>query len=505
MPLKALLVCLVSAWALACGGSSSDSAGPSQPGSGGTAGGPKLAWDQSAPGTDELRQYSYVLYVDGTAVPLPGAACGTLAAETLAAACTAPLPAMSAGQHTLEMATRITRDGVVLESARSEPITYTAGASGFASGTLGATGVSASPVRVAPALASTQAAPGGDPQGQNQVIVETIVTGLDRPSAIAALPDGRLLIAEHGGVVRIAESGALLPEPAARLDDADPAADARVSVALAPDFESSRHIYVGYAAVDDRGSRSGRIVRFREAGGMLAEAAVVADGLPAPVSAPWVAIGPDSAIYVGTSSTDAGEAADLGSYAGKILRLALDGTTPAGNPFPSSPIYSAGYRDTAGPAWDPRTGHLWVVDTAGSGDGASAGSALVLAAAGGAPRRVAEMGFTGPARLAFVPTGGGPGFPFAWRGSLMIAVPEQEGLLRVSGLDVPALAASASAASIERLFGDRFGPVGLVEPARQGFLVATARSTGGIRAIGADAVYLVREHVDNLPRRRESP
>ena len=504
MPLKALLVCLVSALAVACGGSSSEPPS-SSPGTGAPAGGPKLAWDQSAPGADELRQYSYVLYVDGTATLLTGAVCGNLSAETLTAACTAPLPAMSAGQHTLEMATRITRDGVVLESARSEPITYTAGASGVASGTLGATGLSASQGTVAPAPASTQAEPGGDPSGQSQVIVETIVTGLDRPSAIAALPDGRLLIAEHGGVIRIAESGALLPEPASRLDDADPAAGARVSIALAPDFESSRHVYVGYAVVDERGSRSGRVVRFREAGGMLAEAAAVADGLPAPASAPWVAIGPDKALYVGTSSADAGEAADLGSFAGKILRLALDGTTPAGNPFPSSPIYSAGYRDTAGPAWDPRTGHLWVVDTAGSGDGASAGSALVLAAAGGAPRRVAEMGFTGPARLAFVPTGGGPGFPSAWRGSVMIAVPEQEGLLRVSGLDVPALAASAPSASVERLFGDRLGPVGLVEPVRQGFLVATAHSTGGIRAIASDAVYLVREHVDNLPRRRESP
>ena len=173
MPLKVLFACLVAALALACGGSSSDSAGPSQSGSGATAGGPKLAWDQFAPSADELRRYSYVLYVDGTPVPLSGTACGPLAAEARTAACTAPLPTMSPGQHTLEMATRVTENGVVLESARSAPIPYTAGGTATGSVTQGAQ------AEVAGGEESLEAAL------ERPYAVEAVVTG--HPPATAAV------------------------------------------------------------------------------------------------------------------------------------------------------------------------------------------------------------------------------------------------------------------------------------------------------------------------------
>ena len=518
MPLKALLACLVSALALACGGSSSDSSGPSQPGSGGAAGGPKLAWDQFAPSADELRKYSYVLYVDGTAVPLSGAACGTLAAETLTAACTAPLPAMAPGPHTLEMATRVTENGVVLESARSAPISYNAGASGFASGTSGAT-----------ALVSGTGASGGgastdsDPPGKGReaeasgFVVETVLTGLHRPTALAMLPDGRLVIAERGGAIRIAgRGGAPLPEPAAQLPDADASDDGVVSLAVAPDFEASRHVYVGYGAVDARGERRGRVVRFREAGGVLGEAAVILDGLPAALAAPWVAIGPDGALYVATSAADAGEAADLGSYAGKILRLGLDGTTPPDNPVPSSPVYSFGYRGSRGIGWEGQSGTLWALEAHDEG------AALTRVPAGRPGIRAAGVGPIGSARMAFLPASAA-GVPAAWRGSLFIAAPDEQSVLRLSGLSD-----SPPAPAVERLFQGEFGRIALVLAAEDGFYFATSNGTAGGDARAADAVYRVRERTTSgfvtrsrgwiqppsaghdtvsvsLPRRRESP
>ncbi len=222
-------------------------------------------------------------------------------------------------------------------------------------------------------------------------VVEAIVEGLDRPSALARLPDGRLLISERGGRIRIAEGGVLLPEPAAELPDADPADDARVSLAVAPDFATSKHIFVGYGAVDAQGARTGRVVRFREAGGVLGEPAVILDGLPAALAAPSVAIGLDGLLYLATSAADDGEAADFGSYAGKILRFGLDGTTPPIIPCqrrPSSRLAIGAGRDLD---WDGQTGSLWALETD------SEGAALALAAAGRPGRRVAGLGPIGPA------------------------------------------------------------------------------------------------------------
>jgi glucose/arabinose dehydrogenase len=478
MPLKALFPCLVAALALACGGSSSDSAGPSQPGSGGTAGGPKLAWDQFAPGADELRQYSYVLYVDGTAVPLSGATCGTLATETLTAACTAPLPAMSAGQHTLEMAARITRDGVVFESARSAPIAYNAGGTATGSVTQGAQ---------AEGSAGDQSPKA---TGERPYAVEPVVTGLDAPSALAELPDGRLLIAERGGVIRLAGAGGLSPEPAADLPDADPAADAAVSIAPAPDFAESRQVFVGYGALDAAGARSGRVVRYREAGGVLGEPAVVVDGLPAGLAAPRVTIGPDRRLYIVTSSGAAVEADAIGSYEGKVLRLALDGTVPADNPFSGSPVYSFGHLGRLAVAWEPVSGVAWFVEDEG------AGTALGRVEAGRRGARLVELQTQGPASLAAFSAAA----PAGWRGSLFLAAPGEQCLLQVAGLSVSPLAPA-----VERLFQGEFGRITLVLAAEDGLYFATSNGAARGDGLAGDVVYRVRGNPGSSPRRRESP
>lgn len=93
----------------------------------------RLWWDQLAPDAGELSHYSFVLYVDALSVVLPDATCGVLTGEGLNAPCSSPLPAIQPGQHTLELATRITRSGAVLESARSAPLVVTVAAGAAAS------------------------------------------------------------------------------------------------------------------------------------------------------------------------------------------------------------------------------------------------------------------------------------------------------------------------------------------------------------------------------------
>lgn len=72
-----------------------------------------------------------------------------------------------------------------------------------------------------------------------------------------------------------------------------------------------------------------------------------------------IAIGPDGMLYATVG--DAGQPAyaqDLASLNGKILRMNLDGSVPADNPFPGSLVYSLGHRNPQGIAWDA-DGQLW--------------------------------------------------------------------------------------------------------------------------------------------------
>lgn len=75
-----------------------------------------------------------------------------------------------------------------------------------------------------------------------------------------------------------------------------------------------------------------------------------------------IAIGPDEKLYVTTGDAQVLEASqDVDSLAGKILRLDLDGTVPADNPFDGSPVHSLGPRNPQGLAFD-RDGQLWAAE-----------------------------------------------------------------------------------------------------------------------------------------------
>ena len=93
-----------------------------------------------------------------------------------------------------------------------------------------------------------------------------------------------------------------------------------------------------------------RVVRYRESGGRFSEPVVLLDNIPANMihDGGRLRFGPDGLLYVTTGdAADEQLAQDLASFAGKILRINTDGTTPRGNPF-SSPIYSVRAPELAG-------------------------------------------------------------------------------------------------------------------------------------------------------------
>lgn len=214
--------------------------------------------------------------------------------------------------------------------------------------------------------------------------VETLATGLEVPWGMAWSPDGALWITERPGrLVR-------LPAAAWRGDpDPEGAAARRASVevpgvaatgegglmgvALDPDFRTNRRIYLALTYRDPDGVAN-RVDRYRIAGGeggfRLVERTPVVTSIPGASfhDGGRIVFGPAGRLWVTTGDAGSGERAqEKGSLAGKILRLAPDGSVPGGNPF-GTPVWSYGHRNPQGLAWGP-DGTLWSTEHGPSGPG----------------------------------------------------------------------------------------------------------------------------------------
>jgi glucose/arabinose dehydrogenase len=137
-----------------------------------------------------------------------------------------------------------------------------------------------------------------------------------------------------------------------------------LSVALAPGFARTGHIFVVHTATGEDGALVFRVARFREVNGTLGERAILLDGIPAAPVQPRASLrfGSDGKLYV--AFDDGGGSGDRSSYSGKLLRLNADGTTPAEQ---ASPIIGEGLRSPRGFAWSPATGRFWLADVRSDG------------------------------------------------------------------------------------------------------------------------------------------
>ena len=191
--------------------------------------------------------------------------------------------------------------------------------------------------------------------------VQTLATGLQIPWSLAFTPDGRLLVTERPGRVRVVQNGALLAEPALTLTDVFTTGESGIlGLAVHPQFASNRFVYLTYTASGPDGPVA-RLMRFRETANRLAEGIVLLDDVPAANihNGSRVKFGPDGLLYVtfGDVATPS-VAQDAASLNGKVLRLTDDGFSAPGNRF-ASPVYSLGHRNPQGIDWHPVTGELW--------------------------------------------------------------------------------------------------------------------------------------------------
>ena len=353
MVLRRLLLTLVGCAAIsACSKQSPPSGSP--PAAERITGGERLGWDQQAGDAGELASFRYAIYVDGTRSEMADASCAT-AASAAGFACSAPLPVMSPGAHSLELAAFII-DGGLLESARSSALRVALDAA------VTATVVAderASTWQTGTVLTTTD---------HVRLRVDLVTDGFVEPTDVAFAPDGRLFVAERAGRVRIVRDGRLLAEPALTLEDVATAGEGGL-LGLAfdprpPTEIQSRFVYALYTTPSPSGGRVFRLARFREANDTLADRVILLDDIPAsPVGAAGsLRFGPDGKLYIAfDDGGDPRRAGDMAAFNGKILRMNPDGSTPD-DQAGATPVYSYEYRSPRGLDWHPTAGTLWIAD-----------------------------------------------------------------------------------------------------------------------------------------------
>src|SRR5690606_8800242 len=112
---------------------------------------------------------------------------------------------------------------------------------------------------------------------------------------------------------------------------------------LDPNFEQQPYVYVYYTLV--KGDTVNRVSRFREVNGKGVDEQVLVDDIPSGQihNGGRLRFGPDGMLYISTGETGRPpRSQDLNDLAGKILRIAPDGSIPADNPWPGSPVWAYG-------------------------------------------------------------------------------------------------------------------------------------------------------------------
>lgn len=203
-----------------------------------------------------------------------------------------------------------------------------------------------------------------------------VASGLEHPWALALLPDGRWLVTERPGRLRIVTAEGAVGEPIAGL----PGVDARgqgglLDIAVGPTFARDRLIYWSFAEPREGGNATS-VARGRlsDDGVRVENAQVIFRALPAYDGGAHFGsrLAFDGAghlfITLGERSDTPmrPQAQDLGSHMGKTIRINLDGSVPSDNPFVGREgarpeIWSLGHRNVQGVAVAP-DGAVWTIE-----------------------------------------------------------------------------------------------------------------------------------------------
>jgi len=307
-------------------------------------------------------------------------------------------------------------------------------------------------------------APAAPAQERVPFRVGDFATGLERPWGGAFLPDGRLLLTERPGRMRLIGRDGAVSAPLAGVPAVEQGGQGGLlDMALAPDFARTREIYLCHAALVQGGALT-RLLRARLSADATALEAVtpLLDATPPQERGRnhfgcRIVFGAEGALFLGTGDRYVTKmrAQRLDDLAGKVLRLSRDGAALADNPFVGREgarpeILTYGHRHPQGLAFNPRTGSLWAAEFGARGGdevnilrpGRNYGWPVVTHGVDYDGSRIGEgrsrpdmedpihvwVPSVSPSGMAFYT---GDAFP-AWRGSLFLAALAPPGLVRLT-------------------------------------------------------------------------
>lgn len=300
------------------------------------------------------------------------------------------------------------------------------------------------------------------PAQSSELKAVSLARGLANPWAVAFLPDGRFLVTERAGRLRIVERDGRLGPPVEGLPAVDAAGQCGLlDVVLDPKFTDNAWIYWSYAEAGE-GGNSTAVARGRLQGNRLSEVQVIFRQLPKVSSQAHcgsrLVFARDGRLFVvlGDRFSRKEDAQKLENHLGKVVRIEADGRVPDDNPFVATAgaraeIWSLGHRNMQGAALHPQSGELWATE-----HGPQGGDELNVVRAGknygwpllthgrnyGIGTRIGEEGpkpgfeqpltywvplSVAPSGLAFLTSERYPG----WKGNLFVGTLRGESLLRL--------------------------------------------------------------------------
>ena len=201
------------------------------------------------------------------------------------------------------------------------------------------------------------------------VRVKVLLRGLENPWALAFLPDGRLLVTERPGRLRLINNNKLDPQPIEGLPSISSFGQGGLlDVVLSPGFVNDRLVYFSYVAAGPGGVGT-EIARGRLENHRLTDVQVIFRLNPKSRGGRHfgsrLVFDHKGRLYVTLGDRgDRSRAQRLDDHAGSIVRIEDDGSIPADNPFrhrksARPEIFSFGNRNVQGAALHPQTGELW--------------------------------------------------------------------------------------------------------------------------------------------------
>ncbi len=206
--------------------------------------------------------------------------------------------------------------------------------------------------------------PEGTIQSEKQSFtLETIAGNLDHPWSLAFLPDGDYLVTERNGkLLRVNDKGIkteITGTPAVSAEGQGGLLD----VAVSPDFNTTRRIYLSFAEADEEDKRNTAVAYGTLNNNRLDNVKIIFRSAPKTDGGNHYGsrlLFADGYLYVtlGERFDYRDQAQNTTDNIGTLVRIRPDGTLPEDNPHPLG-IYSYGHRNVQGIAQNPRTKDIW--------------------------------------------------------------------------------------------------------------------------------------------------